>query len=326
MVCGAMTALVLALPVQAQGAVASKEANAASARSPQTVTSPKRASIAGRGGSAGRYGVSRARSADTSELADMLDMDLQNGDWPAVGDSVTTDDQGPYVGVHHGNHIYVRNDPKGVRLNGSIRKVLQFRTFDSDTGPTRNPRTQLDGPLMIKEGQEIWWGFAYLLPAGFPTKVERGRVQGNPFHTMGSIGSPNGGGSNRLGYGSYGGTWKFGVRYRNSGNWMWDMPREVNKWIDVVFRIKYERDDSGFVEVYKNDGSGWSIQKLDSYVGGGTRWTGQTTSGGFPKRPRIANYFLKDQYRHLGLDPVSIYFTEHKIATTFKRAKPHSYE
>ena len=267
-------------------------------------------------------------NTSTTGLADMLDMNLQNGDWPAVGDSVTTGDKGPYVGVHHGNHIYVRNDPKGVRLNGETRKVLQFRTFDSDTGPTSNPRTQLDGPLMIKEGQEIWWGFAYLLPTGFPTKVERGRVSGNPFHTLGGNGSADGGsGSPVLGFGSYGGPWQFGIRYKGTGNWVWKMPRVENKWIDVVFRIKYKRDSTGFVEVYKNEGSGWAIQKLDPYVGGGTRWTGQTASSHeeFPKRPRIANYFLKDQYEHLGIDPVSLYISEHKVATTFAKAKPHSY-
>lgn len=266
-------------------------------------------------------------TTSTTGLADMLDMNLQSGDWPAVGNYVTTGDKGPYVGVHHGNHIYVRNDPKGVQLNGATRKVLQFRTNDSDTGPTRNPRTQFDGPLMIREGQEIWWGFAYLLPTGFPTKVERGSVSGNPFHTLGGNGDPEGDSSSILSFGSYGGAWRFGIRYKASGRWVWSMPRVENKWIDVVFRIKYKRDSTGFVEVYKNEGSGWAIQTLDSYVGGGTRWTGQTaySSEEFPKRPRIANYFLKDQYKHLGIDPVSIYITEHKIATTFAKAKPNSY-
>ena len=266
-------------------------------------------------------------STSTTGLADMLDMNLQSGDWPAVGNSVTIGDKGPYVGVHHGNHIYVRNDPKGVQLNGATRKVLQFRTHDSDTGPTSNPRTQLDGPLMIREGQEIWWGVAYLLPTGFPTTVERGSVSGNPFHTVGSNGDPEGNSSSLLSFGSYGGAWRFGIRYKASGNWVWKMPRVENKWIDVVFRIKYKRDSTGFVEVYKNEGGGWAIQTLDPYVGGRTRWTGQTSYAGeeFPKRPRIANYFLKDQYRHLGIDPVGMYITEHKIATTFAKAKPHSY-
>ena len=266
-------------------------------------------------------------TTSTTGLADMLDMNLQSGDWPAVGNYVTTGDKGPYAGVHHGNHIYMRSDPKGVQLNGSTRKVLQFRTYDSDTGPTSNPRTQLDGPLMISEGQEIWWGFAYLLPTGFPTRVERGSVSGNPFHTLGGNGDPEGDSSSILSFGSYGGAWRFGIRYKSSGNWVWSMPRVENKWIDVVFRIKYKRDSTGFVEVYKNEGSGWAIQTLDSYVGGGTRWTGQTAYSGeeFPKRPRIANYFLKDQYKHLGIDPVTIYITEHKIATTFAKAKPHSY-
>ncbi len=267
-------------------------------------------------------------TTSTTGLADLFDMNLQSGDWPSVGNSVTTGDKGSYVTVHHGNHIYVRNDPKGVQLNGATRKVLQFRTYDSDTGPTSNPRTQLDGPLLIREGQEIWWGFAYLLPTGFPTTVERGSADGNPFHTLGGNGSADGGsGSPVLGFGSYGGTWRFGIRYKGTGNWVWKMPRVENKWIDVVFRIKYKRDSTGFVEVYKNEGSGWAIQTLDSYVGGGTRWTGQTASSSedFPKRPRIANYFLKDQYKHLGIDPVSIYITEHKIATTFAKAKPHSY-
>lgn len=80
---------------------------------------------------------------------------------------------GPYARATNPKHIAVIDDPKGIELDGEIRKVFRFTTYDSDYGLTSNPRTGMGSRPFIEEGDDFYFGLSYMLPPDFPDEVER---------------------------------------------------------------------------------------------------------------------------------------------------------
>jgi hypothetical protein len=225
----------------------------------------------------------------------------------------------------HRERIRVVDDP----VLGSARKVLRFQVRQTDTGPTEDPRAQLETPFDFREGQDRFFGFSLLFPDDFPSELpERAWV------TLGEQAyGPNyrgaGGTSIRVHNGVDGGEAE--LRWQRNGSYGWDIPWRgpkiseiTGRWVDLVQRIKLHRDPTmGFVELWMNTGSGWRRQTL----GGRNRLymsTYDAANGGGPNNSRLSLYYRSDIP-----GPLTLFHGHHRIATAgegaFKAVAPRSY-
>ncbi len=225
----------------------------------------------------------------------------------------------------HPERISVVDDP----VLGAARKVLKFRVFNSDTGPTENPRGQLETPFDFEEGDDRYVGFAYRFGEDFPTELPR-----LAWVALGSVayGPPNEGAgpvSMRVQNDVDGGgaelRWQRNETYDFDIPWVGPKIADVEgRWVDLVIRTKLHSDPKvGFVELWMNTGSGWQQQRLH----GRTRLYMQTydaSNGGGPNNSRLALYYRNDIE-----GPLTVYHGAARIASAgpdaFASVAPRSY-
>ncbi len=226
----------------------------------------------------------------------------------------------------HPERIRVVDDP----VLGPARRVLRFEVHEGDTGPTENPRAQLETPHDFDEGEDRFFGFSLLFPESFPTELPE-----QAWVTLGEQAyGPNydgaGGTSLRVQNAVDGSGAE--LRWQRNEAYDWDIPWRGPKiedirgrWVDVVQRIKLHRDpEIGFVELWMNTGSGWRRQRLDGqerlYMS-----TYDDANGGGANNSRLSLYYRQDIP-----GPLTLFHGHHSIATAgegaFEAVAPRSYD
>jgi hypothetical protein len=232
----------------------------------------------------------------------LFDGDFKNGlsAWPSI---------------IHKERISVVDDP----ILGSARKVAKLTVYDGDTGPTENPRAQLEGPAMMNKGGEYWVGWSTLLPSDFPTWLPS-----NGWLAFESIYGPPYAGAGPMATRVYNGSSQTEIRYSRSDTYGYDNPwrTAINRghWTDFAWHVKLSSDPSvGFVEIYMNTGSGWQQQLLKGQKRLYMKTMDASNNGG-------ANNFRLGNYRLHGMfNVVTLYHASPKIGTSFDAVAPHSY-
>ena len=221
-----------------------------------------------------------------------------------------------YAQVIHGERISVVDDP----VLGDRRQVLRFTVQDGDTGPTADPRAQVQTPEVFEEGDELWIGWSTLFPSGWPTRLPAG---GASWLTLSELYGPPYAGAAPVKLGMRSGV--DALTWQRNGTHGWDIPWESgplveNRWYDLVLHVRLSRDPgSGFVELYLNTGDGWEQQPL----AGRSRLPTATLDGsndGGPGHHKLA------LYRQRGMFPVlTVYHAEHRVGRTFDAVAPQSH-
>lgn len=206
--------------------------------------------------------------------------------------------------------ISIVDDP----VLGSARKVAKFRVFDGDTGPTPNPRAQLEGPANLVRGGEYWMGWSTYFPRNFPALPRGGwlafeSIYGAPARDSGPMTATVSGSE---------------IRYQRNASYRYDLPWRMpvlrGRWVDFAWRVKLSSSARvGFVEIHVNSGGGWRQQVL----AGRSRLymrTLDSSNGARPNSFRLNNYRRRGMFRAL-----SIYHASPKIGTTFRAVAPSSY-
>jgi hypothetical protein len=232
-----------------------------------------------------------------------------------------------YSNEIHPRRISVVNDP----VLGALRRVLKFTVYQSDTGPTENPRAQLETAYNFNAGQDRYFGTSYYFPAGFPTSLPNGgwitvgsQAYGPPYNGAEPVSlrvqnAVDGSGAE--------------LRWQRNATYNWDIPWRGPKiadirgrWIDVVQRIKLSQDPSvGFVELWMNTGAGWVRQKLNGQDRLYMKTMDASNNGG-ANNSRLALYYRNDIP-----GPLTMYHGAQTIAdatasgVTWQTVAPHSY-
>lgn len=222
-----------------------------------------------------------------------------------------------YDGLIHPERATIVDDP----VNGPIRKVVRTEVHDADTGPTENPRCQLNGPPILEEGMEFYFGFSVLVPLDYPALkagdwVTFGSVYGPPYTSSG----PNG-----IGMGRESG--KEVVTFSKSGGpalATWLLKR--GQWMDYVMHLKLSPNPQvGFCELYiQDDETGWRAIPLSSNgtvlgTPGSVRYYQSTLKPGIndggPNGANVTHYRGAGQW-----EAGALYHGHHRVATTFAEA------
>lgn len=216
-----------------------------------------------------------------------------------------------YFNTHHPEHITIVDDP----VLGASRKVARFQTLNTDILPTANPRTQVESPYNIAEGNEAWLGFALLFPAGFPLPYPNGWINfcelyGPPFN-----------GSPPWGIGMNPGTSQVKLARNDGSPIAWRLEATTGLWMDFAFRTRQaSHTRQGFLEIWLNVGAGWTQQ---SFADGTTRFYFPTidasnNSGG--------NSWIIQNYRQVDTaDDVTVYFAAHRLGRSLAEVDAHSH-
>jgi hypothetical protein len=221
----------------------------------------------------------------------------------------------PYVHVIHLERISVVNDP----VLGARRKVGKFTVYDSDLGPTENPRAQVETRADLTLGTEFWAGWSTLFPSDWPKMLPCG-VGG--WLTFESVYGPPYEDSSPVHLGMRGCSGNIVLQRNVTYGWdvPWEMPIPRGSWIDFVIHEKLSTDPAvGFVELYVNSGTGWRQQEL----GGKLRLYMRTLDGSNdagPNSMRLELYRLRNMFPTL-----TLYHADHKIGASFAAVAPRSY-
>jgi hypothetical protein len=197
---------------------------------------------------------------------------------------------------------------------GAGRKVARFSVYNSDTGPTENPRAQIESPSKIVNGGEYYVGWSTMFPTDFPTLPSGGwltlaSVYGPPFNGAGPLGARINGNM---------------VRFDRNATYGYDVPWQTpivrGKWMDFVYHFKMSGDPNvGFMEIFLNTGNGWQQQTLKGQKRLYMK-TYDSSNGGGPNNFRVNNY------RKVGMfNQVTLYHAAPKVGTSFEAAAPRSY-
>lgn len=216
---------------------------------------------------------------------------------------------GNYRTVYHPERLSVVDDP----VLGAGRQVLRMDVFDTDIGPTDNPRAQCQTPAILHEGDEVWSGFGLLLPADWPVFPANGW---SGFHEV--FGPPYGGHSPLVI-----GCWQDGdeiVWHRSTGEYVARRPVQRGAWLDFACHVKLSTDPAqGFYEYQVNDGSGWATVPLS----GQDRLYMATMDATNDLGP---NHDAIKLYRGAGLfNELVCYFAAHRLGFTRDAVDPMSH-
>ena len=223
---------------------------------------------------------------------------------------------GAYAAVIHPERISVVDDP----VLGASRKVMKFTVYDSDTGPTDNPRAQVETAKSWGEGADIYVGWSTLFPTGWPAQLAPG---GATWITLEEVYGEPYAGASPVKLGMRSGTPALTIQRNTSYNWdiPWEKgPIQDNRWYDFVLHEKLSQDPSvGFVEMWMNTGAGYQRQSLLGQDTLHMKTLDGANNGGL-------NYSALKLYRQKGMfDVLTVYQAEHKVGTTFDVVAPHSY-
>jgi hypothetical protein len=218
----------------------------------------------------------------------------------------------------HPNRATIVNDPAGVEVGGVTRKVVKFDVFNTDTGPTNNPRSQLESPRFWDQGETYYLGRSDYFPSpGFPTMTQSshwlnvGDIYGPPFTDTAPF---------TLMVEHETGTTEFAQIIQGSYNtrfFPWRIsPIQSNHWYDTVCRVKLDTvANGGGSECWGNSGTGWVRRSAWRNF---ATWTPANNQG--------ANYTKISHYRVLGMASEGVsYVGWHRVATDFQTSAPTSY-
>jgi hypothetical protein len=218
----------------------------------------------------------------------------------------------------HPNRASIVDDPAGVQVGGVTRKVVKFDVFNTDTGPTNNPRSQLESPRFWDQGETYYLGRADYFPSpGFPTMTQSsdwlnvGDIYGPPFTGTAPF---------TLMVEHETGTTEFAQIIQGKFNtrfFPWRIaPIQNNRWYDTVCRVKLDTAaNGGGSECWGNSGSGWVRRSAWRNF---ATWTPDNNQG--------ANYTKISHYRVLGMASEGVsYVGWHKVTTDFQTSAPTSY-
>jgi len=221
-----------------------------------------------------------------------------------------------YAHVIHGERISIVDDP----VLGGQRKVMKFTVEDGDTGPTANPRAQVETPKTFRDGDELWIGWSTLFPSSWPDRLPAG---GQSWLTLSELYGPPYSGAAPVKLGMRSGA--RALTWQRNDSYGWDIPWErgpllENRWYDQVLHVRLSHDaGTGFVEYFLNTGDGWQQQQL----AGTSRLRMATLDGSNGDGP---NYHKLALYRLRGMFPVlTVYHAEHRVGRTFDAVAPASY-
>lgn len=220
-----------------------------------------------------------------------------------------------YAHVIHRERIAVVDDP----VLGSRRKVLRFSVRDGDTGPTGDPRAQVETARSYREGDDIWIGWSTLFPDDWPDALPPG---GDTWVTLAEVYGPPYSGAAPVKLGMRSGVPALSIQ--RNGTYGWDLPWEQGpirkgRWYDVVLHERLSRDpELGFVELWVDVGAGWRQQLL----AGRPRLVMQT----LPDDTSGPAYSSLKLYRSRGMyERMTVYHAEHRVGTSFDAVAPDSY-
>lgn len=193
--------------------------------------------------------------------------------------------------------------------------MLRLETYNTDLGPTENPRTQVNSPTVIGFGQEYWVGFGLYLPADWPVLPAGGwqvfsSVYGPPYAGTSSFAINQSGDSIRA------------SRNQNYGaDTVWSMPLLRGVWMDFAWRFLLSEDPAvGFYEGWLNTAGTW--QQLT--LGGQPRLYFRTldaSHNGGPNASQLTNYRMVDMYP----DPHALFYAGHRVGRSLQAVDPHSH-
>jgi hypothetical protein len=217
----------------------------------------------------------------------------------------------PEPGQHvvHPERIAIVPDPLG-----RSREVARFTVFDSDIGPTENPRATVATPPDLTSGEDVWMGWSTLFPRhGFPASVPG-------WLTFEAVYGPpgTGPGPRHLQVEGSSIVWRRNETYHFDEVWRMSLIR--GRWIDFVVHQRQSSDPrAGYVELWVNTGSGWKQQRIRGQLRFHTRTLDSSNDAS-------ANWHSLGQYRKRGMFKVAtLYQADHRLGTSFRAVAPDSY-
>jgi Polysaccharide lyase len=194
---------------------------------------------------------------------------------------------------------------------------MTMTVLDTDTGPTANPRAQLESPPILAEGADIWVGWSTYFPSTWPVMPSGGwcvvaSIFGAPFVGTGPNGWVIEGGSQSL---AFAGDGTAGVRAML-------LPVQRGTWMDFCVHHVMSADGTyGLTEVFTcTSATTWVQQKHAGVYGLHHATLAAGVNDGAPNSARI------NLYRMVGMfTTLTITHAAHKVATTCQSAIPASY-
>jgi Polysaccharide lyase len=225
-----------------------------------------------------------------------------------------------YASVINRDRMAVVEDP----VLGPERKVVKMTVRDWDTGPTDDPRGQLETSKFWDDGENYYVGFSVLFGRDWDWRmcescwVTFHQIYGPPFDGQGplnmNVKADNPRGEPRI-------TWERTARYG------FDHPFEVRlstmRWYDFVWHVRLSSDpDEGFVEIWMNRGEGWEKLRLNGRER--LHMATKIRANGSRREGNSSNIQL---YRSRGIaDVATMYFADHAVGTSFDAVAPASYD
>jgi hypothetical protein len=195
---------------------------------------------------------------------------------------------------------YARTGNKSVRITvkeGDIEQV-------GDDGKLTE-RAELDSGRHPLVGRDVWYGFSFVVPPGFP--VVDNRLVIAQWKQYGVSGSP-----------------LFAERFRDGKHdltiripdsaWgrrkTYNLPKiEFGRWNDMVYHIRFSRGDDGLLEVWMNG------SRVAEYQGATAFQDGEV------------NIYKKfGLYRDRWKEPMTIYFDNYTLADSFAAVDPARFD
>lgn len=216
----------------------------------------------------------------------------------------------------------VMDDP----ILGASRQCIRMVVTNADSAAsTENPRAQLQGPANLYEGDEVWIGWATLLPVGFPAPLPYGnswlkimQLYGRPF-----------GGTSPLNIGFENDSGIFGWKRDAAHGYVWacEITPQYGAWMDFAVHVKMSEDPAvGFVEIHTNMGSGWTQHDMVAAAGdtldGQRLYTDTITAANAvgPSRTDMLNYRKVDMF-----ETCTTYHAAHSQGASLAAVDPGSY-
>jgi hypothetical protein len=215
-----------------------------------------------------------------------------------------------YPGRIHPERVTIGDDP----ILGASRKVMTLTVLDTDTGPTENPRAQLETPSFLVEGDDVWVGWSTLFPSSWPVLPAGGWV------AFASVYGPPFSGSGPNGFVIEGG--RESISFSGDGPRVWQLPIVRGVWMDFAVHHVMSGDGAyGLTEIFTCTGGGtWVQQKPGGLYGLHHTTLAPGVNDGGPNNARI------NLYRAVGMFPsMTLKHADHKVATTCQSALPSSY-
>jgi hypothetical protein len=225
-----------------------------------------------------------------------------------------------YASSQNAQRITVVDDP----VLGAARKVLKFTVHESDNQLTGNPRAQVETAQVFREGQDIYVGWSAYYPGDWPAALPSGG-----WITQAEIYGPPYAGGAPVRIGAQNGTTRPALVLTNGATVPWRSTATAGDggprrgiWYDFVLRERLSRNAAdAVVELWLNTGQGWQKQQLS---GQETLHVPTVTSA----NGQGANYSALKLYYAAGMhlpNPLTVYYADHRVATSFAAAAPRSY-